>query len=226
MLYKNRTPAKNKNVVKPNSYMEILLYLSILKDKSLITDKRCTKCLDEREHSYQNYIDKFKKKYSNDFNKLTALEKTVTNYYEHHIQPKNMTPKEDSDYSWKIYQDHKKIQEIRILLLKKLVENHEFYKVLNEYLQCCKQKCKKYYIEYIQNLENLIQHILSRKVSYKQSNIKLSKTIEIKTFDNNIILLAKNIGINIDALNKKTLKRLSSIKKKKNIANTTKKYFH
>lgn len=170
----------HKNVIKPKNKTEKYFYQSILEYRT------CTKCVEE---SYQSYLDKFKKKYASDFNKLNTLEKTVKDYYKNKIHPKNMLPKEEKDHVLKIFQYNNTIQNLRQSLLMKLVDNKEYPQMLKVYLQCSKQNCNKYYKEYIK----LMKYIINLVVLSKKYNPNLAKNMI--QYNNNMISLAKYIGI-------------------------------
>lgn len=185
---------------------------------ALHEEKKCDECMTP---SYKEYIDQFHIKYKKELDIISKLNNEYINYYEiHRPNPANKKQGHEEIFKeaakkMKIYD---KITYKNQLLLSKLITNKEYIHMTNVYLQCSKNKCKRYYKEYIKILEITLR-VIFNDMYREGKEIKKMHASDKKIYQE-IIHFAKTIGINTDAINKEVKQQIDRMRRNLNMLTT------
>ena len=183
---------------------------------ALHEDKQCEECMIP---SYKEYIVQFHKKYKKEMDTIEKLDNEFTNYDKIHkidFTKKIGYTETKNEYNnqMKIYD---KMNRLRENLLSKLITNKEYIHMTNVYLQCSKQKCKRYYKEYIRILEITLK-LIFREIFEARKQIKKKLSPANEKIYQQIIHFAKTIGIDTETINAKIMDEMIRMKQNRDIA--------
>ena len=155
-------------------------------DTVSLESKKCDKCYENSE--IKIYLDDLKKRYNKKFLKIKELSENL----------------KESDY-----QTIAKINKLKKEIFVTLMTDKTYIQLLSDYALCSKIKCSKYYKDFYEHVYNsvFIIYQTERMITYEKNNTKKRKpTSKNKLIQEHMILLAKELKINLNDVKKKAYK--------------------
>ena len=149
-----------------------------------LESKKCDKCYENSE--IKTYLDNLKKRYNKKFMKIKELSE------------------KESDYS-----TNAKISKLKKEIFDTLMTDKTYIQLLSDYVLCSKIKCSKYYKEFHELVYNsvFVLYQTERMSSFDKTKTKKQKpSSKVKLIQQNFILLAKELKINLNDVKKKAYK--------------------
>jgi hypothetical protein len=155
-------------------------------DTISLESKKCDKCYEDSE--IKTYLDNLKKRYNKKFIKIKELSENL----------------KESDYP-----TIAKINKLKQDIFDTLMTDKTYIQLLSDYSLCSKIKCSKYYKEFYEHVYNsvFIIYQTERMTIYEKNKTKKRKiSSKNKLIQDNFILLAKELKINLNDVKKKAYK--------------------
>jgi DNA-binding transcriptional MerR regulator len=155
-------------------------------DTVSLESKKCDKCYENSE--IKKYLDDLKKRYNKKFIKIKELSENL----------------KESDY-----QTIAKINKLKKEIFVTLMTDKTYIQLLRDYTLCSKIKCSKYYKDFYEHVYNsvFIIYQTERMITYEKNNTKKRKlSSKNKLIQEHMILLAKELKINLNDVKKKAYK--------------------